>query len=89
VTDSNRQLDLFPTTNQRLKAKSQYFALILEKLIDLMMSGRVLTKDEALSLCRAPNDLKRMEAQATKFFAQSSERRSATENIFLRQTMAF
>jgi len=61
--------------------------VIFENLIDLMIRKGVLTKEDALSLCRhsdlqssfaiwetltgelPPSDLKRMEAQATKFIA--------------------
>jgi hypothetical protein len=52
VTDSSKQLDLFPTSEPEIKGQLAAFAVILENLIDAMMRKGVLTKDEALSLCR-------------------------------------
>jgi hypothetical protein len=50
--DPSKQLDLFPSNEPEIKGQLVAFAVVLENLIDLMMRKGVLTKDEALSLCR-------------------------------------
>ena len=52
MTAPSKQLDLFPTHEPEIKGQLAAFAALFENLIDVMIRNGVLTKDEALSLCR-------------------------------------
>jgi hypothetical protein len=52
VDDSQKQLDLFPTSEPEIKGQLAAFAVVLRGLIETLIANGSLTKEQAVTLLR-------------------------------------